>query len=264
MKNRTGIIVGTNAGDQSYDVLMLDNGAQLVGVQMLSKNATDRSGTFDMLDIPVKADKWDVSGGDSNTYTRAVIGFSSGHPFVHGFLPPQINQMAFDDPKMRINRHTSDVITSIDGDGNVELAHPSGTYIRIGETPDHVDLSGKNADASLKVDRNTERKVNVRVALAGNVVKLTMTPEGSVVFEIEKDFGITAGGAINMKAAGDVNIEAGGKVNMTAASEIVANAPKLVNPAGDIIATGVSLIDHPHKDTMPMVGATSGPPVPTA
>lgn len=264
MSNRTGIIVSTNAGDQSYDVLMLDTGARLVGVQMLSKNATDRSGTFDMLDIPAKADKWDVSGGDSNTYTRAIIGFSSGSPFVHGFLPPQINQMAFDDPKMRISRHTSDVITSIDGDGNIELAHPSGAYIRIGETPDHVDLTGKNSDASLAVDRNTGRKVNLRVALAGNVVKLTMTPEGGVEFEIEKDFGIVAGGAINMKAAGDVNIEAGGKVNMKAASEIVADAPKLVNPSGDVIATGVSLIEHPHKDTMPMPGATSGLPIPTA
>lgn len=263
MSNRTGIVVSTNAGDQSYDVLMLDTGAQLVGIQMISMDATYRTGTFDVLDIPVKADKWDVTAGDSNTYTRAIIGYSSGLPFIHGFLPPQINQMSFDDKRMRINRHTSDVISTIDGDGNIELAHPSGAYIRIGETPDHVDLTRANADASLVVDRNTRRKVHLRVALVGNVVKLTMTPEGDVTFEIEKDFGIEAGGAINMKAGTDINIEAGGKVNMKAASEIITDAPTVTNPTGDIIATGVSLISHPHKDTMPMTGAVSGPPVPT-
>lgn len=251
MSGRIGIVVGVNSDDGSYDVLMLDNGAQLVGVQHLSQDGTGKSGSTSLLPIPARANKWDVSQGSSEDYTRAVIGFASGHPYIQGFLRPQVNQMLFKDPNLRVLRH-ADVLTTIDGDGNVEMAHPSGAYIRIGETPDHVDLTGKNADGNLALTQNTGRQVSLRVALAGNAVKLTMTPEGLMTFELEQDFNIKAGGAINM--------EAGKAITLKSPEQIVVDAPGGVkNPSGDIVAQTVSLQNH--LTTQVQGGnAVSGPP----
>lgn len=264
--NRWGVVVGVNAEDgNSYDILMLDNGARLTGVKQLSQNATARSGSTSVLDIPDRGEsKWDVSKLKPEECIRACVSAVPGGHVIQGFLPPEVGQMNFKDRKLQVERHNSDVIRSVDGDGNMEIAHPSGAYIRIGETPDHVDLSGKDVDGKLKVDRNTGRKVHLRVALAGNVVKLTMTPEGKVTLEMDEDFDLTAKGDINMKAEGDVNIEAGGKMALKSPSEITADAPKVENPNGDIIASKVSLVQHPHKDTMPQSGSQSGPPLPAS
>ena len=112
---------------------------------------------------------------------------------------------------------------SIDGDGNIQLTHPGGAYVRIGETPDHVSAAGQNADANAKFDRNTGRKVNVRVGLAGNAVVLTMTPDGKVTFKLESDFSIEAEGAIAMKAKGDISMETDGEFRVVAAGDAKIN-----------------------------------------
>src|SRR3546814_4397963 len=44
----------------------------------------------------------------------------------------QVCQMLFKDLERRINRHASDVYSTIDADGNMEVYHPSGTYLQIG------------------------------------------------------------------------------------------------------------------------------------
>ena len=98
-------------------------------------------------------------------------------------------------------------MSSIDGDGNIQVLHPSGAYIRIGETPDKVDPAGKNADASLKADRNTGRKVNVRIGLAGNAVVVTLTPDGNITMKLDKDFTVEAGGKATFKAPGGMTFD---------------------------------------------------------
>jgi phage baseplate assembly protein gpV len=195
---KKGIVVATHPSDHSVDLVLAD-GRRMVGVQVATPNGSTRSGTFDMPAVPDKADKWDITkltGQDQ----IALVDFVGDIPVVVGFLFPQISQMTFDDPKMRVTRHQSDVMSSIDGDGNIQITHPSGTYIRIGETPDKVDMASKNTDASLAADRNTGRKVNIRIGLAGGVLELTMTPDGAVSLKCAKTISIEAGEPVMVKA----------------------------------------------------------------
>lgn len=216
---RQGVVVATHPDDHSVDLVMVDDGSRVIGAQVMSWNGSSRSGKIDLPSVDQKLNKWDITKrGDQEVI--AMVGYVGRQPVVLGFRYPQISQMTFSDPKFRIDRHQSDVYSSIDGDGNIELHHPGGAYIRFGEQPDHVDLSSKNADASFALDRNTGRKVYLRVELAGNVARLTLSPDGECTLTLDKSFDLHAKEDIKLKADGDVSIEAAGKVDIKAGDTI--------------------------------------------
>lgn len=207
---RKGIVVATHPEDHSVDLVMVDNGERLIGVQVQVPSGSSRSGTVDMPEVPERKDKWDITQ-ETGQDMHAIVDYVGRVPTVTGFLYPQINQMLFKDPKMRFSRHQSDVMSYTDGDGNFGIMHPSGAFIQVGEKPEKPELASKNADASLKPDRNTGRAVYLRVELAGNVARITMTPDGACEVLLEKDFDLKAKGNINMEAEGDIRMKAGGE-----------------------------------------------------
>lgn len=212
---RKGIVVATHPSDHSVDVLLSD-GRRLVGVQVMTPNGSARSGVFDMPAVPARGgDKWDISEPNGQDQI-AIVDFVDGIPLVVGFLYPQISQMTFDDPTLRVTRHQSDVMTAIDGDGNVQITHPSGTYIRLGEQPDRVDFSAKNRDESLAVDRNTGRRVHVRIGMADGVLELTMSPSGRIDLRCNDNIYIRSEANIDVKAGGKIHIESGTQIQLTA------------------------------------------------
>jgi hypothetical protein len=138
---RKGIVVEVHPEDYSVDLVMADDGSRLVGVQVLSWNGSTRTGTVDLPEIPARPNKWDVSTATGQDM-HAAVGYMGRNPFVAGFFYPQISQMTFADPKLRVKRHQSDVYSFIDGAGNMEVVHPSGAYFRMGATPEHSPLTG--------------------------------------------------------------------------------------------------------------------------
>lgn len=222
MSLRQGIVVATHPEDHSVDLVMVDNGERVIGAQLLTGSGSSRSGTVDLPEVPDKKEKWDITNLTGQDMI-AIVGYIGRNPMVLGFRYPQISEMTFKDGKMRLSRHQSDVMSFVDGDGNISLQHPGGAFIQIGESPEKTDLASKNADGNLKVDRNTGKKVFLRVALAGNAVELTMTPDGTCTLKMEQDFDLQAKGNINMKAEGDVAIEAGGEFRVTAAADAKIN-----------------------------------------
>lgn len=240
MSSKKGIVVGVHPEDHSVDILLSD-GRRLTGVQVQTPNGSTRSGVFDMPATPAKKNKWDVSK-ETGQDQIAIVSFVDEMPVVTGFLFPQISQMTFNDGKRKISRHQSDVMHSIDGDGNVQIQHPSGTYIRMGETVGLDDLEKKNTDKNLKIDRNKTRKVNIHIGLAGGAGSVTITPDGSVTFTLAKGFTVNAGGEVNIKG-----------------TKIVLDAPLVHNPLGDIVAKTVSLRHHVNTGVMPG-GSNTGEP----
>lgn len=219
MNMRQGIVVATHPEDHSVDLVMVDDGSRLSGVQVMSANASSRSGSIDMPAVPEKKNKWDITEKTGQEMI-AMVGYVGGrHPVVTGFLYPQVNQMLFKDPKMRFNRHQSDVMSYTDGDGNFGIMHPSGAFIQVGEKPEKPELADQNADVSLKPDRNTGKKVFLRVALGGNAVEVTMTPDGTCTVKMKQDFNVEAEGDINLKAEGNILLEAGGTFSAKAAGK---------------------------------------------
>lgn len=212
---RKGIVVATHPEDPSVDIVMVDDGSRLTGVQLMAPmGASARTGSIDLPEVPEKKDKWDITK-ETGQDMIAIVDYVGRTPVVTGFMFPQISQMTFKDPKMRFNRHQSDVMSYIDGDGNMGIMHPGGAFIQIGEKPEKPELASQNADASLKPDRNTGKKVFLRVALAGNVAELTMTPDGTCTLKLEQNFEVEAKGDISLKAEGDIILEAGGEFSAT-------------------------------------------------
>ena len=230
MSLRRGIVVATHPQDYSVDLVMSDNGARLIGIQVLTPTGSTRTGSVDLPHVPPRKNKWDITE-ETDQEMIALVGTVNGYPVVVGFLYPQINQMLSNDPNMKINRHQSDVSWMVDGEGNIQLDHPGGAYIRIGETPDQVDTTGKNADANSKADRNTGRKVNVRIGLANNMVEITLTPQGDMTVKLKRNFEMDADGHMRMTTKKTFDIEADGNVTIST------KADAIVTAAGDITAT---------------------------
>ena len=182
MTLRQGIVVAVHPEDHSVDLVMVDDGTRMVGVQVLTPNGSGKSGTFDMAPVPEREQKWDISKPVDGEQI-AIVGFMRGQPVVLGFLYPQISQMTFKDGQTRVYRHSSDVMFSIDGAGNVQLLHPSGTYIRIGQSTEKGDLSLKNADESLALTKNLESTPSVHVGMAGGLASFTISPEGNITIK---------------------------------------------------------------------------------
>jgi hypothetical protein len=113
----------------------------------------------------------------NNSYVYALLGMvdagmGRSQPVCLGFIVPENNQIIFDPNNAPLNlsaptqaaltrmagaylrRYNSDVYEWVDSNGNMEWAHPNGTFFRIAETPTeavdgtvHVDLTGANAMA---------------------------------------------------------------------------------------------------------------------
>lgn len=231
MSLRLGVVVETHSDDNAVDMVMTDDGARITGAQLMSMGASGRTGTVDLPEIKPKGEKWDITQRDKDQQdVLAIVGQLGRNPIVLGFIFPQVNQMLFKDGKLRFYRHQSDVMTTLDGDGNFQFTHPGGAYIRIGETPDKEDLADKNADKSLKPSRNTGRKVNIRIGLADDKVVFTLTPDGDAKLVMERDLLIEAKGKADIKVTGNVTatIEGTTTVNSTGAVEVNTDASATV------------------------------------
>jgi len=226
-------VAASHPEDNSVDLVLIDTGARLAGVQVLSQSGSSRAGTVDLPVVDEPSDgKWGMK--ETGNDMIAVVGYIGQQAVVTGFLYPQVNQMLFKDPKLKFSRHQSDVYSSIDGDGNVQVVHPSGTYIRIGESADLDDLGGKDADAKMAVDRNTGRKVNVRIGMGGGTATFTIAPTGAVTLETQSTVDVVADGNVRIKAP---HVE----VNTP-----LAHFTKDIIADGDVIASGISLVHHVH------------------
>lgn len=265
MALRRGIVTATHRGDNSVDIIMSDDGSPLTGVQVLTTNGSNRSG---FSDLPYVAPKDNLNlSKEGEQELIALVDTVRGYPVVVGFLFPQINEILFDDPLFSLYRHQSDVMYSIDGDGNIQLDHPSGTYIRIGEAIEHVDLEGKNTDKNLKVTRNKEKKAKVRIGLAGGLIELTLSPDGSVSMTAHRvdvtatEVDITAnvvvrGDAVvigNASVVGDVGVI--GDMAVTGSLSV----DGVITSALDVVGGGKSLKTHTHGGVFVGSSLTSPP-----
>ncbi|HRQ04358.1 MAG TPA: hypothetical protein PK580_00180 [Nitrosomonas halophila] len=250
MTIRLGRVVGIHPEDNSVDVVMTDDGARLVGVQVLSPSASTRSGLVDLPSPTQPKDgdaKWDITKATDNEVIAAIAYFDSMRmPVVIGFLFPQINQMLFSEQGRRINRHESDVHSTVTKEGNYQWTHPNGTYIRIAEDPAYEDLTGKDFDKKWRATRNTDKVVHVYLAIknAGTkVASVHIDPEGN----------------ITLAHAGNLDIKTDGTATHTAqamtinAGMLTINSDVAIN--GDNMAHNGVNIGRTHRHS----GVESGP-----
>lgn len=175
--------------------MILADGRRLVDVRVMTGFASSATGVADLPD-PVLGS----GGGDDPAAADrgeremvAVIGFSPMGPVCFGFLFPHVSELMFKDRNRKVARHASDVYWTIDGKGNSEFFHPSGAYVRFGESGEHEDLTGKDFDGKWKIRRNMDSKVHIRVEQANGLASFDIDPSGN----------------IKVKAAGRIDMESG-------------------------------------------------------
>lgn len=213
-------VVAMHPEDHSCDVVVLSDNSRWAGVQIMSSSASTNTG---LNDLPVPAPAPDGSHWNSSQKTGrdiiAIIDWCEGSPYITGFLFPQICQMTFPDGNRKIDRHASDFYHAIDAAGNAEWYHPSGTYLRMGETPGHEDLTGKDFDGKWAIANNTARAPHIQLVVAsGGAAALTIhaDPAGNLTITSASGaavFTFPGGGTFdmpdahftgNVKADGDV------------------------------------------------------------
>lgn len=210
-------VVAVNPGGHAVDLLFLDDGSRVPGVQVMSGSASTNTGTVDLPEP--SSGGWDSSAsltGDRDLI--AVVGFYRGLPIVQGFLFPQVCQVLFDRKDFKVERHASDVYKTIDKDGNLEVFHPSGTYLRIAENPAHEDLTGADADGKWAITKNTGKAVHIQLTLKnGGAQKfsLNIDPDGNVVLDHIGNFTQNTGGNFIQNVTGNYTLQVGGSYNQS-------------------------------------------------
>ena len=246
MALRKAIVVASYPKDHAVDLIMVDNWARFVGVQVATTSGSARTGTNKIPRVRGRgADKWAISR-QTEQEVMALVDFVGKIPVVTGFLFPQISQMTFDEEGLEFERTDSDVIRYTDAEGNTGLLHPSGAYITMGTKPDRRNFGGGNFDKNLVIDRNTGTKPYFRIGMAGNVVELTFTPDGKVrLLALDEIYAECTQATV--KASDGILLDtpmvhATGKMHVD--GDITTNGQ--IKSDGDQIAGTISQINHVH------------------
>ncbi len=216
MKYFIGRVIKTHPHDNSLDVELLHDLSCVTAVPLLSPTMTTSSGRVDMHEP--EGNKFGEKGSSTRDCFAALALTDSGF-IALGFVSPPVNQMAFDRANFKVDRHASDVYSTIDKDGNLEVAHPSGTFLRVATTPAHEDLTGQDFDKLWAITRNKAKSVwlSVQVANAGGVkATLTIDPSGNVALSHTGNLTIGTGGAVSVTAGGAMNLTSGGPMTLSA------------------------------------------------
>lgn len=211
---------------------MVDTGDRFTGVQVLTPHGSTSSGMACLPQpaMPASGNVWDLSQSTSRDVLAAVV-FYGRTPVIVGFRFPQVCQMLFADLNRAINRHPSDFYTMIDGQGNFEAYHPSGTFISIG-LPTHNDLTGKDVDGQWKIANNTGSAphVHIGVANAGSpVASFDIDPSGNIAIQgngnttlnITGNVTATVGGNVQATVSGTTEVDSSGAATLKAPSVTV-------------------------------------------
>lgn len=160
---------------------------------------------------------------------------------ILGFLFPLETTLSIAEYGLYIFRHESDVIWMVRGDGTVQMYHPSGSIIKIGdndinEVDDSIEQGGLypaktdglyirgtadyNATKESNLFINWYKGQKLKLDSLGNVIVSTEDSAGTVVTRIT----MTPVGTVTVETTGTTSVYAGQDATVTAERHIVAVA----------------------------------------
>lgn len=236
-------VVDVHPESHSVDVLVLEDNRRFSGVKVLAWSA---GGDYGIAGFAVPTNTGFNAENSGKRDIFAAIAWMGYTPVVVGFVHPEVSQVLFRDKERAIHRFPSDVYVNVDGDGNTELFHPSGAFVRLGVSPAHEDLSGKDADGIWAISRNTDKSVHIHIEQAGGVASVDIAPSGAITINTNSTLDITAEGNTTLTTPtftinGDVQLNGGAVVT------------------DDVVASGVSLVNHVHSGVQAGSSKTAKP-----
>ena len=223
---RLAKVVRTHPNGNSVDLLFFEDGSRASNVLcMASSGASVNSGFVDLPDTG-KGDGEDAwTWDDDGKSMTAVVGFMRGQPLVIGFLYPQVNQMAFNEKNRMIYRHSSNAYVTMDKEGNIDVVHPSGSFIRIGEKTTEKKMGGADFDGKWEVKQGKPASIHIEVISGSDVLaQVTMKDTGEVLIDTRKGLNMVSDTFVKVLAEGDVNVEAKGNATVKAGGDVLSEA----------------------------------------
>lgn len=233
MTDRLARVIAVHPASRTVDVVFLDTGNRVAGLQVMSGDVGSDCGSWDVPSVkpyPSEAGPDQIDPAGRNVIARCTT--IHGRWVVAGFMSPQDSQMNFTEQNRSVKRHASGAYTTVAPDGSIETYHPSGAFLRIG-TGGHQDLNDVSADKNWKTPAGAP-PAQITLHTAG--FTLTILPDGSATLKTAGQLILEYHDAI---MRGDIKLE--GKLEAT----------------GDIVAGTVSLQQHTHKNSG---GSGSGGP----
>lgn len=237
---RLARVAAVHPEDNSVDIVMIDDGSRYVAAQVLSPVAGSDFGVSNLPAPSATGDQWSLSASRERDIL-AVTAMMDVQPVVLGFLFPQVNGVLFGDRDRMVSRHASDVYHTIDRDGNIEVAHPSGTYVRIATTPAHDDLTGKDFDGRWKITKNTSKPVHLQVVVANAGVQKALVhidPTGNATVELAGNLDVSVLGNASVSVDGSATVEVAGTTSVTSGGAATLAAPSVTIDSPTTSLTG--------------------------
>jgi hypothetical protein len=241
------------------DIILFD-GTRYVRVPVMTTFASSRTGC---VNLPISEQETPIdisysSGGkqfplkpgnvnESDVY--AIIGFISGlyiKPICLGFLFPEENELLCStkqtgnsDGSQYLWKHTSNTYVRVDEYGDIEISHPSGVFIKVGNNAERTDIV--NYDKNVRPFKWKNKKTNELSPApyitithpSGNY--WTVDPQGNVKEYIVGNVDRIIKGNLNETIEGDVVIDAKKKVSETSEDEWAKESKtKITDKAPDI------------------------------
>lgn len=242
-----GKVTAIHPESNAVDLEIMRDGRPVAGAKVFSPSASSSTG---LADLPDPADRTILAG----------VAWMMGHAVVIGFMFPEVAQCLFSDKGRMVYRHGSDVYITIDDQGNTEVAHPSGAFVRLAVSPEHEDLTGKDYDAKWRITRNTDKPVHIHVEQAGGVASVNIAPDGALAIQTKSTVDVSAKGAVGVSSDESIDMTAPA-IGLHGAIEL--DGPVTQGKGGngggcemagpltvtdDVVANGISVSGHTHTE----------------
>lgn len=236
---RLAKVVHVHPSGYSVDLMFYDDNSRASNVQCMAPcGATTNTGMVDLPKPDPVPEDWSLE--NSNTRDMiAVVAFFRGQALVLGFLYPQVCQMLFDEHNRMVYRHASDVYTTIDGTGNLDVVHPSGTFVRIGTETSEKKMAGADFDGKWNIPQGNPVNVHIEVVAGGAVQsQITLKDNGEVLVDARNSMNVNSDVKAKIKAEGDIYVETGGDATVKSGGDALVEA----GGRGQFVANGHVLI----------------------
>jgi hypothetical protein len=221
------------------DVLFLEDNWLGTDIPILCGiSSTTTGGTFHPQPSPAQSEA-DLYTNKAEDVLAVVLCAPQGNVIV-GFIDPSNSQVLFAEHDITVHRLPNDFYFLSHANGDTELYHPSGTYLRIAESPDHEDLTGKDYNGYWNIQRNTDKKVHLRLRVVANNEKqadITMSPTGNLDIYAKGNASLVTEGNLNASVKGAASLTVEGPLSATVTGKISLNSKEGI----DIKAPSVRL-----------------------
>jgi hypothetical protein len=214
---------------QKMEVIFLDTGDYGRDVQLMSPYAGSDFGFTTGIPMPEKEGHAENLHDDPDRrHIIALVANLQGMHIALGFIFPQITEMAFTkagDKNRMIERHPSDFYRTISDSADMDMVHPGGAFIRIGQGKAATALTGKDFDKRWKIRHNTGKHATITShtsSISSNSIEssqITLEPNGNISSDATKNIASVSGKATSVQAGTSVDVQSGTTTTLASGKE---------------------------------------------